>query len=261
MLEDTWQSTNTSSSCSEEGGEVDPMLSGTKQKKSGPKAWPEHPIKWIRSPWVFLLDLFLVTLIMLFASREPKSAHMDFAGDITGFVPKFSQQIVTFRAYPEFVSNHSSEESLKEARAHWMNLLPPGQGFVRVDETDLESHELPTPIVSAKGVKSVGTSMMHGLHCLYLIMSEYDMLAMGQQQPGHDTQHFDHCIDYVRQLLLCGGDMALAGETHPLGVSGSDFLNVPHICKNKDQMFEWLDDHKDNHRYQFGSHATHYVPA
>lgn len=52
----------------------------------------------------------------------------------------------------------------------------------------------------------------------YLIMSEYDMLAMGQRQPGHDTWHFDHCIDYVRQLLLCGGDMALAGETHPMGV-------------------------------------------
>lgn len=124
MLEDTWPSATLSSSSSEQGEEAVPMLNGCKQKKTGSKPWPEQPIKWIRSPWMFLLDLCLVTLVVIFAYREPKSAHLDFAGDISGFVPQFSQQIVTFRAYPEFVSNHSSEESLKEARAHWMNLLP-----------------------------------------------------------------------------------------------------------------------------------------
>jgi hypothetical protein len=94
----------------------------------------------------------------------------------------------------------------------------------------------------------------------YLIMSEYDMLAMGYRQPDYNTWHFDHCIDYVRQLLLCGGDMALAGEDKPMGVSGSSFLNVPHVCKNFDQVYRWLDEHKDNDQYQFGSHETHYVP-
>lgn len=124
MLEGTWHPDNPSSSSSDEGGNAVPMLKGSKQKKAGLKPWPEHPVKWIRSPWMFLIDLFLIILVLIFASREPRSAHLDFAGDITGFVPKFSQQIVTFRAYPEFISNHSSEESLKEAREHWMDLLP-----------------------------------------------------------------------------------------------------------------------------------------
>lgn len=136
MLEDTWQSAIPSSSSSEERGDTVPMLKERKERKerkAGLKSWQEHPINWIRSPWMFVIDLCLIVLIMIFATREPKSAHLDFAGDVTGLVPKFSQQIVTFRAYPEFVSNHSSEESLKEARAHWMDLLPrelPGASFV-----------------------------------------------------------------------------------------------------------------------------------
>jgi hypothetical protein len=90
-----------------------------------------------------------------------------------------------------------------------------------------------------------------------MIMSEYDMLAMGMKQPPVDTWHMDHCVDYVRQLLLCGGDMALAGEDLP---NGSTFLNVPHVCKNFDQMYDWLAEHRDNDGYQFGSHETHFVP-
>lgn len=124
MLEDTWHSATSTSTSSEQGDDAVPMLKKKKQKKTVLKSWPEHPIKWIRSPFMFLIDLVLLTLVMVFYSREPKNSHLDFAGDITGFVPLFSQQVVTFQAYPEFVSNHSSEVSLKEAREHWMKLLP-----------------------------------------------------------------------------------------------------------------------------------------
>jgi hypothetical protein len=89
------------------------------------------------------------------------------------------------------------------------------------------------------------------------IMAEYDMLALGLKQPGYDTTHLDHCFDYVRQMLLCGGDMALAGEDLP---NGSSHLDVSHVCKKFDDMYVWLDEHKDNNAYQFGSSELHYVP-
>jgi hypothetical protein len=88
-------------------------------------------------------------------------------------------------------------------------------------------------------------------------MAEYDMLAMGMKKPGKDTVHMDHCFDYVRQMLLCGGDMALAGGDLP---GGSSQLTVPHVCKNFEQMYHWLDGHKDNNQYQFGSAGNHFVP-
>jgi hypothetical protein len=123
MLEDTWHSATSASTSSEEGDAAVPMLK-KKKNKNTINPWPEHPIKWIRSPWMFFIDLILVALVTIFYSREPKTFHLDFSGDVTGFVPRFSQQVVTFQAYPEFVSNHSSVGSLKEAREHWMKLLP-----------------------------------------------------------------------------------------------------------------------------------------
>jgi len=123
MLDDTWHSTTLASSPSDDGDDTAPML-GEKNKKKKARPWPEHSIMWIRSPWMFLIDLVLVTLVVIFWSTSPTSPHLDLQGDIKGFVPSFSQQVVSFHAYPEFVSNHSSEASLKEAREHWMKLLP-----------------------------------------------------------------------------------------------------------------------------------------
>jgi len=85
------------------------------------------------------------------------------------------------------------------------------------------------------------------------------MLALGLKKPGTDTVHMDHCFDYVRQMLLCGGDMALAGSD--LDVIGSSQLNVPHVCKNFDQLYSWLDEHKDNSHYQLGKAENNYLPV
>jgi hypothetical protein len=49
-------------------------------------------------------------------------------------------------------------------------LVAAGQGYVKVDEDDIKKYELPKP-VDYKGGKSVGTSMMHGLHCLVSLSS------------------------------------------------------------------------------------------
>lgn len=91
----------------------------------------------------------------------------------------------------------------------------------------------------------------------YLIMSEYDMQRLGMRGPDYDAWHMDHCIDYVRQLIICGGDMAVAGGDLP---GGSSFLNVPHVCKNYDQIHEYLEDRRDNDAFQFGSAENHFVP-
>ena len=88
-------------------------------------------------------------------------------------------------------------------------------------------------------------------------MAEYDMLALGIKKAPIDTWHLDHCFDYVRQMLICGGDTTLAGGDLS---NGSSQLNVPHVCKNFDQMYSWLESHRDNDLYQFGSEALNYVP-
>ena len=88
-------------------------------------------------------------------------------------------------------------------------------------------------------------------------MAEYDLLAQGLKTFPLETVHMDHCIDYVRQMLMCGGDMALAGEDLP---NGSSQLDVPHVCKSWDRMYDWLYEHRDNDAWQFGHAEMHYVP-
>ena len=80
--------------------------------------------RWVRSPWFFLMDCFLIALVAISYSYAPKDLHLSLLGDVTGFVPKFTTQIVTFKSHPEFISNHTSLESLREAREHWISLLP-----------------------------------------------------------------------------------------------------------------------------------------
>jgi hypothetical protein len=179
-LEESWEPSPSSTSASID--DEDTTLISNEMKKP----WPEQDIRWIRSPFMFLIDFFLVALIVILETRRPSLERMTNAtglqGDIFGLVPRFDEQIVTFQAHPEFISNHSSEESLKEAREHWKKLLPrmhlesvsyamltctviAGQGFVKVDEELVEEYNLPKAI-DYKGGKSVGTSMMHGMHCL-----------------------------------------------------------------------------------------------
>lgn len=81
-------------------------------------------ISLVRSPWLFLIDVFLLVMVMAYYAITPINLHLPFLGDVTGYVPNFAQQIVVFGSHPEFISNHTSVESLKEAREHWIKLLP-----------------------------------------------------------------------------------------------------------------------------------------
>jgi len=174
--DEVWPTT-VGSSESEEGDSTSPMLGNGKSKKRS----SSRRIRWTRSPWMYLVDIFAIALIVIFWSRQPTSTHLDWQGDITGYVPSFSQQVVVFRSYPEFISNHTSLASLEEAREQWMKLLPrecthdmfvcpltmrlAGQGYISVDDLAIRRYDLPKPI-EYKGRKSLGTSMMHSLHCL-----------------------------------------------------------------------------------------------
>jgi hypothetical protein len=54
-------------------------------------------------------------------------------------------------------------------------------------------------------------------------MAEYDLVAQGNEP--YNIHHMDHCYDYLRQVVMCGGDVALAGEDMP---GGSSQFDVPH---------------------------------
>ncbi|KXS99481.1 hypothetical protein AC578_3779 [Pseudocercospora eumusae] len=189
----------------------------------------------LRSPFFFIVDFAVLALaVYALTSRRRSSHHLPWQGDITGYTPVFDSEIVIFEPHPEFISNHTSLESLIEARKFWEQSIPPGQGFITIDPERAKDYDLPRLMPNHVGGYSLGTSIIHSLHCLYAIMAEYDALALGQRSPfTHDMHHINHCFDYVRQSLMCGGDTALGGWDIELnGQVGSTQMNVPHVCKN-----------------------------
>jgi hypothetical protein len=79
--------------------------------------------------WRWLLDtgLLLVIIGLLVEKRgrhHNKSHTFELTGDISGFAPKFSQEIVTFTPDPIFAPENASEFWSKETKDAWLDIVP-----------------------------------------------------------------------------------------------------------------------------------------
>lgn len=52
-----------------------------------------------------------------------------------------------------------------------------------------------------------------------------------------------HCFDYLRQAILCAGDMTLEGESRELE-GQTDGWGYEHVCKNRKEMFGWIEGNR-----------------
>ncbi|CAK1364947.1 hypothetical protein CB0940_08584 [Cercospora beticola] len=198
-------------------------------------------------------------------------------------VPKIPFESVTFQPDPKFSFSssfsNSSSSSLSEAEsdAAWTSLLPSGEGFIFVETP--EHFGLPpgkTPNRDQKGRGSEGAfydlSVFHQLHCLVKVrehvrLVEFAMSEMVREssagdgkldisslkrllQPLKQERHMEHCFDYLRQGIMCAGDMSLEGvivsEEENDGMlrrSGSrvvDGWGMKHQCKSWDAIMEYV---------------------
>lgn len=66
--------------------------------------------------------------------------------------------------------------------------------------------------------------------------------------------HINHCFEYLRQAVMCSGDVALEGAatSFPPGEGGedrggSDGWDAKHVCKDYGQIYEYLEKETINH--------------
>jgi hypothetical protein len=109
---------------------------------------------------------------------------------------------------------------------------------------------LPNPIHDYTKQTIFTTSMTHQLHCLYTILEAYNTLQvsvdLGIQNKIRMPWHITHCLEYIRQAIMCAGDGALEGAaTTPPGdpitgrdLGGSDGWDAKHVCKDYRQVYE-----------------------
>lgn len=170
-------------------------------------------VRFSRSPFLYLLDFALalvVIFLLIWRNVDAKVQRLELQDDITGYAPKFSHRLVTFKSEPQFISNHSSLESLAEAREYWKTLVPrkcdaewglkahrlmlsiAGQGFIELNDERATNFDIPKKInFMVNGVERhfLGTSIVHSVHCLYSIMAEYDAVVLGIRKQPIDTWH------------------------------------------------------------------------
>ena len=88
---------------------------------------PSFRSRLSRSRWFYVLDITLALTIGLLLYRRDayeRVKSFDLNSDITGYAPQIDHRLVTFASEPHFISNHSSLESLRQAREHWKTLVP-----------------------------------------------------------------------------------------------------------------------------------------
>ncbi|KAI1359731.1 hypothetical protein F5Y08DRAFT_69549 [Xylaria arbuscula] len=198
----------------------------------------------------WLLDVFLVLVIiaLLLERFWHRNSNLEGNGDVTGFAPQFSQQIREFSPDPGFVPQNTSEFFSEETRKKWLDILPKGLGYLEVKDPE-KYDNLPTKVAIFENQYVVATSMTHQLHCLHAIAEAYSALTSDTTMVPKDMLwHVPHCFDYLRQSIMCCGDVALEGDqtTFPDGFEGSDGWDAKHVCKDYGQILDYLNENRAN---------------
>ncbi|KAH6663294.1 hypothetical protein F5X68DRAFT_237520 [Plectosphaerella plurivora] len=230
------------------------------------------------SGWRWLLDTALLLIILgLLLDRRTGQQNcnvQNIGSDITGFAPKFTTQITKFAPTTAYIPENMTEfffnESIKQA---WLDLVPKGLGYIDIERLSPEDkaglHDLPTPITGFPSNQTIfTTSVTHQLHCLYSITHSFAAAKTGIKAGGHqhghrrrdeqdDLQealideefHVQHCFEYLRQSIMCSGDVAIEGDqtTFPEGSGvGSDGWDAKHVCRDWKQIYKHLEDTRAN---------------
>ncbi|KAK8121375.1 hypothetical protein PG999_005495 [Apiospora kogelbergensis] len=205
------------------------------------------PLHWVLHA---VLVLVIVGLVLDRSYHEERYGQMEVAGDLTGFAPKMSQQITNFAPDTAFVPDNISEFFTETVQKKWLSIVPKGLGYVKVHDPE-NYNNLPTPLVGYSP-NTFTTSVTHQLHCLHSIVSTFATMTSSDNstEEGADVEawHLSHCFDYLRQSIMCCGDMALEGThtTFPDGSIGSDGWDAKHVCKDYRQILTHLEEQRAN---------------
>lgn len=101
------------------------------------------------------------------------------------------------------------------------------------------------PLNDEQGGYLVTLDVFHTLHCVNQVRKFYYSDYYHNPNPIEDQRdHFDHCIDLLRQTVMCHGDISLHTYTWK-----DDYrwpwptMETTHQCRNWDKLMEWSKNH------------------
>ncbi|KAH7350825.1 hypothetical protein BKA65DRAFT_535923 [Rhexocercosporidium sp. MPI-PUGE-AT-0058] len=163
------------------------------------------------------------------------------------FLPEIPTKEVKFDFPTKF------EDTAPEADKLWNDLMPIGSGFIRVPyprRFDMPQSKAIEDDPEEGEVYSL--SIAHQLHCLAVIRHVIMKYEKRDKSRFAGDGHEYHCIDYIRQSLLCAGDTTLDyaeirrgsdGVERRRGFTGA---NSTHQCRDWDSIRAWAIENRSS---------------
>ncbi|ROW07055.1 hypothetical protein VPNG_06670 [Cytospora leucostoma] len=183
--------------------------------------------RWLIDTCLLLVIIGLLTILLLGGSRRPSPRQI--GGDYTGSSPEFDAKVVKWNADESFVPTNISEWFSDSLLAKWNTIMP-----------------LDASQSSAKKEAFSTTSMTHSLHCIFMIGRIFSAVLGNTTDVLADDYltHYMHCTDYLRQAIMCAGDMAMEPHVPTDGPDNGPLdggWNGIHVCKDYSQVINYLE--------------------
>ncbi|KAH6714212.1 hypothetical protein BKA61DRAFT_674821 [Leptodontidium sp. MPI-SDFR-AT-0119] len=197
--------------------------------------------KLVSYRWILDTSLLLIIIALLlllrheWSQQKTSSSSWQVGGDYTGAGPIFPTITVQFKSDPLFAPLNTTQFFDPSTLTLWNTLMPPGTGRAVSDPT----HTFFT------------TSMTHQLHCVYMMARIFSGMVLNTTEPIPDNLlpddwhfHFMHCVDYMRQAVMCSADLALEPhEPDDLDEGALDAAwNARHVCKDYEAVTGYLEE-------------------
>jgi hypothetical protein len=95
----------------------------------------------------------------------------------------------------------------------------------------------------------VALEVFHQLHCLNLLRQNrfhghYTQMDGDVAAPEEDlVGHLDHCIDALRQLIMCTSDVGVFPFYYETPDDPWPNYSTPHTCRNYENVRQWAVEH------------------
>ncbi|KAG2365816.1 hypothetical protein BDR07DRAFT_1607227 [Suillus spraguei] len=235
---------------------LDVVDDGTKLLDSGIATSPPPKSRFLHL-WPWLSHSGLMSITLVFFTLWAWTPSID---DVVLFSPANeaveSVGIVQFNGSFEATSIYRGSPS-PEIDAAWDKISLDARPVRMTLEQLLRTGEKPSPAMARYpdeyGGGYIATlEVFHQLHCLDMLRRAswgdryYHHANMNMyESPEEFRTHLDQCIEILRQVNMCNGDVNMIfhdwveGKTQPVAD-----LNVYHQCRNFEKILDWVDEHR-----------------
>ncbi|KUJ15245.1 uncharacterized protein LY89DRAFT_735374 [Mollisia scopiformis] len=119
-------------------------------------------------------------------------------------------------------------------------------GVVAIDTEWALKHNLsPSRLHPEDPTKSIyQIDMFHSMHCVYRLRNMLTSKLSLEAWPRNDD-HTLHCLDYIREQLMCSPDLLLQGTVNLIHFN----ISKGHTCRNSEMITDWAKSHHwEGHR-------------